>query len=115
MRYAVGPFPNPDSGERLWCCYAWPLRIGRTGQRAFFVNEDQIIYAYDNRDVFRYSGIHSHFFAQTPSPDAIFQVANDMGSPVCNVAAPDGPVLGQDGEYWLPVFDQEDEHWVPVQ
>lgn len=42
---AGGGDPAGDNGvdageaELLWCCYAWPQRRGRTGVRAFFVNQ----------------------------------------------------------------------------
>lgn len=30
---------DPARTEVLWCCYAWPIEAGVTGQRAFFVNQ----------------------------------------------------------------------------
>ncbi len=30
---------DPARAEVLWCCYAWPIEAGVTGQRAFFVNQ----------------------------------------------------------------------------
>jgi hypothetical protein len=34
-----------DEAERFWCCYAWPTRHGRTGERAFFINQKGIVLA----------------------------------------------------------------------
>src|SRR5262249_10156440 len=36
----AAPFPNPNNGEVMWCCYAWPVDRTRTGNRAFFVNQE---------------------------------------------------------------------------
>lgn len=88
-------FPDPDNGEVLWCCYAWPVNFSQTGNRVFFVNQAGDIYQYNNKGTNNYTGS-----AGGPLPDAIFQTAQDMGSPVCNVA---GAVLGTDGENWVPV------------
>ena len=30
---------DPDHAETLWCCYAWPQRQGKSGRRAYFVNQ----------------------------------------------------------------------------
>jgi prepilin-type N-terminal cleavage/methylation domain-containing protein len=96
--FVAGPFPDPNNGEVLWCCYAWPIQANQTGNRVFFVNQAGDIYQYNNRGVLLYETS-----AAGPASDAIFQVAADMGSPVCNLAAPGGAVLGQDGENWVPV------------
>ncbi|HPF13485.1 MAG TPA: prepilin-type N-terminal cleavage/methylation domain-containing protein, partial [Planctomycetota bacterium] len=31
---------NSDDTELYWCCYAWPVEAGRTGNRAFFINQE---------------------------------------------------------------------------
>jgi hypothetical protein len=36
----VGPFPGSNNGELMWCCYAWPGNIHKTGNRAFFVSQE---------------------------------------------------------------------------
>jgi prepilin-type N-terminal cleavage/methylation domain-containing protein len=38
------------NSEILWSCYAWPVLAGQTGNRAFFVNQEGDVIAYDNRD-----------------------------------------------------------------
>lgn len=32
--------PAPGDCEILWACYAWPVDAGKTGNRAFFVNQE---------------------------------------------------------------------------
>jgi prepilin-type N-terminal cleavage/methylation domain-containing protein len=32
--------PSPDDSEILWNCYAWPVDAGKTGNRAFFINQE---------------------------------------------------------------------------
>ena len=43
---------NLDSGncEIFWCCYAWPVTAGKTGNRAFFINQAGDVIQYDNPD-----------------------------------------------------------------
>ena len=96
--FGAGAFPDPDNGEVLWCCYAWPVQANQTGNRCFFVNQAGDIYQYNNRGATIYQTTIAG-----PAPDAIYQTPLDMGSPVCNVAAVGGPVLGQDNENWVPV------------
>jgi len=94
----TGSYPSADNGEVLWCCYAWPVNFSQTGNRSFFVNQAGDIYQYNNKGTNVYSGAGAS--GNGPSGDSIFQTANDMGSPVCNVA---GGLTGQDGENWVPV------------
>jgi hypothetical protein len=37
--YAFSGSVSSDLAETTWCCYAWPVRYGRTGLRTFFVNQ----------------------------------------------------------------------------
>lgn len=89
----AGPFPAPNNGEVLWCCYAWPVANNQTGNRVFFVNQEGDIYQMNNRIAVPYQGA-----AGGPNPDAIFSLANNMGSPlgVNGVAA-------TDANTWVPV------------
>jgi hypothetical protein len=41
---------HPDAAEHAWCAYAWPVEPGATGQRAFFVNQEGDVLAFDNAD-----------------------------------------------------------------
>ena len=40
-----------DLREQHWCAYAWPAKPGETGNRAFFVNEEQIVYGIEAKDL----------------------------------------------------------------
>lgn len=40
--------PDPVASAHAWLAYAWPLEHGRTGQRAFFVNQDGVIAECEN-------------------------------------------------------------------
>ena len=51
-----GSLPDPASAEILWACYAWPVDAGKTGRRAFFVNQEGDIIQFLNQDG-TYSGI----------------------------------------------------------
>ena len=73
----VGPFPDPDNGEVLWCCYAWPIQASQTGNRVFFVNQEGDLLQMLNRQAVPYSNT-----AGGPAFDAVFSLALDMGSPL---------------------------------
>ncbi len=36
----AGNFPDPDNGEIMWCCYAWPEDAENTGNRVFFIDQE---------------------------------------------------------------------------
>ncbi len=36
--------------EIMWCAYAWPVDAEKTGNRAFFINQEGDLAGYDNRD-----------------------------------------------------------------
>jgi prepilin-type N-terminal cleavage/methylation domain-containing protein len=90
-------FPDPDNGEVLWCCYAWPVAANQTGNRVFFTNQEGDIYQMNNRIAAPYEGTAANGGVE-PAGDAIFSVAANMGSPlgVNGVAA-------TDGNTWVPV------------
>ncbi len=73
----IGPFPNSDNGEVLWCAYAWPVAVTQTGNRAFFVNQEGDLLQTANRGAAAYTGT-----AGGPAFDAVFSVAGDMASPL---------------------------------
>ena len=41
---------NSSDCEILWGCYAWPADATKTGNRAFFINQEGDVLAYNNRD-----------------------------------------------------------------
>jgi prepilin-type N-terminal cleavage/methylation domain-containing protein len=90
---AVPPFPNPDNGENLWCCYAWPMQANGAGNRAFFINQEGDMLQCLNRNP-SYSGT-----AKMPQFDEAYKVLGDMGSGM-RIGAPPG---GHDNTVWVPV------------
>lgn len=83
-----------DAGqaEVLWCCYAWPTDHGRSGNRAFFVNQGGDVLACRNTKQ-RYSGSE-----RMPTFTAAFQGGGKtMGDMVA------ANTEGHDGETWVVV------------
>ena len=87
--------PDPNNCEVFWCAYAWPLDVGSTGNRAFFINQDGDILQYNNRGTNVYEGA-----AAGPAFDAAFTTASDMSSPMANAGA---GLNANDGEVWAVV------------
>jgi prepilin-type N-terminal cleavage/methylation domain-containing protein len=42
------PTLNPDLCETTWCCYAWPVNFGNSGNRSFVVNQSGDITSTEN-------------------------------------------------------------------
>lgn len=74
---AAAPYPDPDNGARLWCCYAWPVDYGLTGRRAYFINQRGVVLECQNRSVVPYDGD-----VKAPLFDEAFSNSHDMGSPL---------------------------------
>ncbi|MEZ5978919.1 MAG: prepilin-type N-terminal cleavage/methylation domain-containing protein [Planctomycetota bacterium] len=73
---------GPNECENFWCCYAWPLDVGGTGNRVFFINQDGDIMQYNNRgDTNVYDGVDGG-----PDYSAAYS-AEDMSAPIANAAA----------------------------
>lgn len=90
--YTVGSDLDNSQAEVFWCCYAWPQLAGRSGNRAFFINQTGDLLQFNNRqEADRYSGIDGG-----PEYSAAY-IAEDMSGPTANSAA--GPV-GFDGNEW---------------
>jgi len=69
----------PDSAncEIYWCAYAWPKQAGKTGNRCFFINQDQDIIQTDGKvTAARYEGT-----SLMPAFSAAYESA-DMGAHV---------------------------------
>lgn len=43
------PYPDPVNGSRYWICYAWPIHVGKTGIRAFCINQRGVVLKTGNR------------------------------------------------------------------
>lgn len=77
---------DPNYSERTWCCYAWPVDRGVTGERTFFVNQEGDVLA--NKDQ-KYGG------EEEPTADAAFEPG---GRGIRGTAAAEG--TGADGGHW---------------
>lgn len=88
----TGSLPDPDNAEIMWACYAWPMQVNSTGNRAFFVNQDGDLMQTQNRATTPLEG-------PTGGPGAgeIYSTATDMGSPLVSGAA------GASGSVWTVV------------
>ena len=86
-------FPNPNNGELLYCVYAWPADYNKTGNRAFFTNQEGDLLQCLNRSLTPYDGV-----VKTPPFSEAFSVAGDMGS-----ALRIGVAGGADNTIWVPV------------
>jgi len=67
---------NPDNAEILWCCYAWPVQVNQTGNRAFFMNQEGDLLQTQNRVAPFTTPIAG------PTFDECFSVAGTMAAPV---------------------------------
>lgn len=77
----------------LWCCYAWPASAGKSGNRAFFINQSGYVLGSRN-NVTKYSRSTS----KTPLPMAAFlPTETNMGGMVAANST------GTDGESWVLV------------
>ncbi len=88
----AGPGVDPNNCEAVWCCYAFPITPGTTGNRAFFVNQRGEILQ-TKMDLVQYSSTVS------PAADAAFQAAGVgtiTGAPALNAA-------GNDTNNWTPL------------
>jgi len=92
--------PDPDNTELIWCCYAWPVQTTKTGNRAFFINEQGDVMSTQNRLGGTGVGQIYDAFDDVPAFDAAYTEGSDMGS---------DPALAQlgltavDGNIWTPV------------
>jgi hypothetical protein len=91
----AAPFPDPVMGAQMWCCYAWPISYGETGDRAFFVNQRGEVLEYSNRCASPLSGRSDG--AVRPWFDEAYSVPGDMGSP------PRIGIPNANGSVWWPV------------
>ena len=82
---------NADLVETTWCCYAWPVNYGQSGNRTFFTNQGGDVVATEKST---YSGT-----AAGPASDAAFKPA-DAGKITGAVAI---GTAGVDGSTWKQV------------
>ena len=91
---AAAPFPDSNNCEILWCCYAWPMQAGGTGNRTFFINQEGDLLQWNNRSATPYSGT-----TKMPGFSEAFKTANDMASGL-RIGPPAG---GADNTIWTAV------------
>ncbi len=94
--------PDSDHNEVLWCCYAWPMQAGQTGNRAFFINQEYDVLQFQNTPVAGgapYDGIADP--DRMPSFDAAYSAGspNDMSASL----GLDG-ARTNDGHHWTVVY-----------
>ena len=80
---------NADLSETTWCCYAWPVNYGQSGNRTFFTNQGGDLVATERST---YSGT-----GNGPASDASFKVAGAITGSVAIGA------VGADGKTWKQV------------
>ena len=86
-------FPNPNNCEIMWCAYAWPVEVHKTGNRAFFTSHEGDLLQCLNRSLTPYDGA-----VKTPNFDEAFSTPGDMHS-----ALRIGVIGGADNTIWTPV------------
>jgi prepilin-type N-terminal cleavage/methylation domain-containing protein len=96
----AGTLPSSNDAEILWGCYAWPVDAEKTGNRAFFINQEGDLMQFDNRDQ-TYEGI-----AGGPAWDSAYAVDAESGG-IAHMGAELGlTVMGfnaGDGQVWTVV------------
>jgi hypothetical protein len=80
-----------DAQENRWCAYAWPIQWGKTGRRAFFINEMGQPYATHSP---AYSGENG------PTPGAAYSAKGKNPENLEGHVEEGGP--GGDGNFWFP-------------
>jgi len=90
--------PGGANCELMWCCYAWPAQINRTGRRAFMINQVGDVVATQNMTSpagGAYDGLH-----RPPESDAAYPPAGALTSAAALAAS---GLTAQDGLVWTPV------------
>ena len=84
---------EPDLAETTWCCYAWPVNYGNSGNRTFQVNQTGDVTSSEN-NANPYNGVTT-----MPEPGAAFITA-DLTSITGLTAV---GTTGGDGVIWRQV------------
>lgn len=92
-----GSFPAPNTGEVAWCCYAWPVEVGSTGTRAFFISNEGDLLSCNNRQATRYSGDPASG-GNAPQFDEVYLISGQMNSGLRT-----GAIGGNDSTLWALV------------
>jgi len=100
-RAGAGPGPSSANAEVLWCAYAWPLDLGKSGGRAFCINQDGDIFALEN-DGETYSGLPGAG-GRTPAFDAALAPTSEGWSLTTDERFGPEACLGNDGNVWAMI------------
>ncbi len=87
---------NANNSEIMWCCYAWPMDTGATGNRCFFVNQEGDLLQCQNRQAVPFTGTTAGGGVQ-PTFDEAY-LLTDMSSGL-RVGVAGGP----QNSIWTPV------------
>jgi prepilin-type N-terminal cleavage/methylation domain-containing protein len=82
---------DPDLCENTWCCYAWPVNLGNTGNRTFMVNQSGDLL--QTGPAAGYDGT-----ASPPAANAAYQ-----GATMTDALAIGAGAGAQDGQTWVTV------------
>jgi prepilin-type N-terminal cleavage/methylation domain-containing protein len=85
--------PDSNTNETYWCCYAWPVDVGATGMRAFFMSEEGELLQTQNRGAAPFNSNTT-----VPTYDECYLVPGNMASGLITGNA--SPISGQ---VWTPV------------
>ncbi|MEM1452065.1 MAG: prepilin-type N-terminal cleavage/methylation domain-containing protein [Planctomycetota bacterium] len=94
----AGSLPGASNCETMWCCYAWPVQVTKTGNRAFMINQSGDVIATQNRP--NQIGGAYDAFVRVPAFDAAFTGAGDISSEIALSAA---GLASTDRLVWTPV------------
>jgi len=87
---------DPANAEIFWCAYAWPVTAAKTGNRAFFINQEGDIIQFDNRTG-AYNNLVGPAFGAAYSNNTANNMEEDIGLAVMGLTSNDGNVWTQVG------------------
>jgi prepilin-type N-terminal cleavage/methylation domain-containing protein len=90
---------NSDDSELYWCCYAWPVQAGKTGNRAFFINQEGDVAGTSNINGVntRYDGIAGPAFGAAYDNATVNSMDQSLGFAAMGFAANDTNIWTQVG------------------
>lgn len=98
---SAGPGPSSSSAEVHWCAYAWPLDFGKSGGRAFCINQDGDIFSVEN-DGQTYSGLPGAG-GRTPAFDAALAPESEGWNLTTDERFGPEACMGSDGNVWAMI------------
>ena len=102
---ATQNYPDADNTEVIWCCYAWPVDVESTGNRAFFINQEGDLLQTLNNPNAASSPLIYEALTSVPAYDAAFDstpasVVTGMGASLGIMAQ---GLASNDGNTWTIV------------